>query len=299
MNSKWLMSIVCALFALLALGGCCEPADEPVIIDVPEGEAGVRHSIVGTSIENRAIECLMVGEGQDVTFILTAIHGDEPAGIPLVYRLAKYLRQCPHLLQGRKVVLLPVANPDGVAHNNRLNARGVDLNRNFPTANRINNAVHGYAAISEPEARVIEQLIGEYAPERIVSIHQLTDTGPEALSHRVPKGCIDYDGPAKALAERMAEYCDLPVEKLGAAPGSLGAYTGLTLGIGIITVELPRYAEWLGSERLWEQYGAALIAAVVYPEAVKQEQHERGAVTSGAATFLRRLQDTTGRSSLR
>jgi len=216
----------------------------------------VQRRIVGTSVERRPIECLILGKGYDVVLILATIHGDEPAGTPLVQRLAEYLQQHPQILQGRKVVLLPVANPDGLAHNQRYNARGVNLNRNFATANRINSARNGYRALSEPEAWVIQQLIRQYPPDRIVSIHQ-------------PLTCIDYDGPARLLAGRMAEYCDLPVRKLGARPGSLGSYAGLTLNIPTITLELPAGASQLSQQALWQRYGPALIAAVVYPERVR------------------------------
>jgi protein MpaA len=269
MNTKQLViSKLWGFLVPLVFAGCHKPASAPVIAATAEHSPVASRRIVGTSIENRPIECLVAGQGQDTTFILATIHGDEPAGTPLVLKLAEYLQQHHGILQGRKIVLLPVANPDGMAHNARHNARGVDLNRNFAAANRLNNALHGYAALSEPEARTIERLIREYAVDRIVGIHQLTDSGPEALSHRVPNGCIDYDGPAKALAHRMAECCGLPMEKLGAEPGSLGSYAGLTLGIPVITVELPLYARLLDSQLLWERYGTALIAAVVYPDRV-------------------------------
>ncbi|MHC4461256.1 MAG: M14 family zinc carboxypeptidase [Planctomycetota bacterium] len=260
MNKKRsIISTTCALFAALALAGCYQPVDYPVIVDAPQPtvvEPAIPRRIVGKSIQNRPMEYIVLGQGRDVTFILAAIHGSEPAGIPLVRRLARYLRQYPHLLQGRKVVLLPVANPDGVARNSRYNARGVDLNRNFSTANRINSKRFGRIALSEPEARVIEQLIRQYAPDRIVSIHQ-------------PLACIDYDGPGNALAKRMAEYCNLPLIKLGLKPGSLGSYAGVTRRIPIITLELPDFADRLNSERLWQRYGPALIAAIVYPDRIR------------------------------
>jgi protein MpaA len=250
---------VYALIAVLALAGCYQPVDDPVIFDIPQTpvvKPVIPRRTVAKSVQNRPIEHIVLGQGRDVTFVLAAIHGSEKAGIPLVHRLTQYLQQNPHLLQGRKVVLLPVANPDGVARNTRFNARGVDLNRNFPTANRLNNKRFGRTALSEPEAREIDQLIRQYAPDRIVSIHQSL-------------ACIDYDGPSRALANRMAEYCNLPLIKLGAKPGSLGSYAGLTLGIPIITLELTRTSNRPNSERLWRRYGPALIAAIVYPNRVK------------------------------
>jgi protein MpaA len=260
MNKKWtIISTVCTLFAILAFAGCVEPVRYPVLVDAPQPPTGVlasQYRIIGTSIHGWPIMSLVLGRGPDVTFILATIHGNEPAGTPLVRRLTQYLRQHPDLLAGRTVVLLRTANPDGLAHNSRYNAHGVDLNRNFEAANRINSKESGLRALSEPEARVIRQLILQYKPDRIVSIHQ-------------PLACIDYDGPARMLADRMAQYCALPVKKLGAKPGSLGSYAGVTLGIPIITFEMLRTDSQFGPETLWQRYGKALLAAIVYPNTLE------------------------------
>jgi protein MpaA len=132
----------------------------------------------------------------------------------------------------------------------------VDLNRNFEAANRVNSKETGLTSLSEPEARVIRQLILQYKPDRIVSIHQ-------------PLACIDYDGPALMLAEHMEQYCTLPIKKLGARPGSLGSYAGVTLSIPIITLEMLADDSKLSSEILWQRYGKALLAAILYPDTVR------------------------------
>ena len=260
MNKKWsIILMVGVLLALLSIAGCYAPASPPVIIAEPKPPPAIplaKHHIVGKSVQHRPIMCTVVGQGEDTTFILATIHGNEPAGTPLVRRLAEYLQQHPDLLRGRKVVLLPVANPDGMARHTRYNAKGVDLNRNFAAANRLNSAQHGYSPLSEPEAGAIASLIRQHAPDRMVSIHQ-------------PMTCIDYDGPAWALANHMAQHCDLPIRKLGAQPGSLGSYAGLTLQIPIITLELPGNADSLNEYSLWQQYGPALVAAVIYPNRAK------------------------------
>ncbi|MHC4536433.1 MAG: DUF2817 domain-containing protein [Planctomycetota bacterium] len=214
-----------------------------------------QYRIVGTSVQRLPILSFILGQGSDVTFILAGIHGNEPAGVSLVRRLGKYLQQQSHLMEGRKVVLLAVANPDGMAHRSRFNANGVDLNRNFPAANRVNDRQSGATPLSEPEARVIKKLIEQYSPDRIVSLHQ-------------PLSCIDYDGPGEDLAIRMFIYCGLRVKKLGARPGSLGSYAGVDLGIPIITLEMRQNDSTLDSNTLWKRYGRALIAAIVYPERV-------------------------------
>ena len=226
------------------------------LVERSPGEQLVRHHVLGRSVENRPLEYLVLGRGRDVILILATIHGNEPAGAPLVLQLAKYLLQHPLMLRGRTAVLVPVTNPDGRANNRRFNANGVDLNRNFQTANRRDGGRFGYRALSEPESRFIHLLIHQYKPDRIVSIHQ-------------PRTCIDYDGPAKALAECMAEYFDLPIRKLGAKPGSLGSYAGKALGIPTVTLELPRDASQLSPELLWGKYGNAMVAAILYPDLAK------------------------------
>jgi len=258
MNKKWAkISAVCVLFGVLAFAGCVEPVRYPEIVsELPSIVFPSQYRIVGTSIQNRPIMCLVLGDGSDITFIMATIHGNEAAGTPLVRRLASYLRQRPSVLTGRKVVLMAVANPDGMANDSRYNAKGVDLNRNFEAANRVNSKDTGLTALSEPETRVLRQLIMEYTPDRIVSIHQ-------------PLNSIDYDGPARMLADRMGQYCSIPVKKLGARPGSLGSYAGVTLGIPIVTFEMPQADSELDSETLWQKYGRALLAAIVYPDMVK------------------------------
>jgi len=260
---------------VLCLAGCQAPA-EPRITGIetrPTMPVGYR-VVVGSSVENRPIETVVLGSGSDVVLIVATIHGNEPAGTALVEYLSDHLSRDGSLLEGRKIVLMPLANPDGMVRNSRLNARGVDLNRNFAADNRQNNERNGLTALSEPEARVISQLISRYQPDRIVSIHQ-------------PLSCIDYDGPAKALAKRMAGFCDLPVRKVGALPGSLGSFAGETLNIPIITLELRKNDDELTARQLWDRYGRALLAAVAFPENIEiSESHgaspETGSVSKGA-----------------
>ena len=277
MNKKCSITLnICALLAVLALAGCYEPTAYPELITplltpltplspappaspspkLPTFLVPGQYRVVGTSVQRLPILSFVLGQGSDVTFILATIHGDEPAGTPLVRRLGKYLQQQPPLMAGRTVVLLAVANPDGMAHNSRFNANGVDLNRNFPASNRVNNIKSGATALSEPEARLVKQIIEQYSPDRIVSVHQ-------------PLACIDYDGPGTTLAVRMAQYCSLPVKRLGPKSGSLGSYAGVDLGIPIITFEMRQNDSELDSETLWKRYGKALIAAIVYPDPVK------------------------------
>ena len=248
------------LVGVLALSGCYEPEPSPKVtgeeprVTLPPGQTPpARHLLMGRSVQGQPIMIQVLGQGSDTTLIMAAIHGNEPAGRGLVEQLSEHLRENLGVLAGRRVVLLPVANPDGMAAGTRENAHGVDLNRNFDAPNRVDNATNGNSALTEPESRALQKIIKDYNPSRIVSIHQ-------------PLTCIDFDGPARALATRMAQYCDLPIKKLGAKPGSLGSFTGEQLKIPTITFELPEGAKSMSAAALWEQYGRSLMAAITYPE---------------------------------
>ncbi|MEN0109997.1 MAG: DUF2817 domain-containing protein [Planctomycetota bacterium] len=223
-------------------------AGEPAETEPTESELG--RSVAGRPIVVRVYEPTS-GEADETLLVVASIHGSEPAGTPLVGELEKWLASGPEEVARRRIAIVPIANPDGYADRERHNQRGVDLNRNFPAGNRVDNATHGGKALSEPESRALMRVLKPLEPDRVVSIHQ-------------PLECIDYDGPGADLAAAMSEAIDgrLPVEKLGGRPGSMGSYVGITLGRPIITLELPKGVEQQSAERLWADYGPALVAFV-------------------------------------
>lgn len=208
----------------------------------------------GSSVEGRPIEYAEFGSGPATLLLLATIHGDEAAGTPLTHELARRLASRPHWLSGARVVLVPVANPDGLASSRRRNAHGIDLNRNFPSANWRGRTPHA-EPLSEPESRALATLIERYDPDVVLSLHQ-------------PVTVIDYDGPAAELAAEVSAACSveaaLPVRRLGARPGSLGSWVGVDRGVPILTVELARSDDLLSPAQLWERYGAMLVRAITF-----------------------------------
>ncbi|MGL4513642.1 MAG: DUF2817 domain-containing protein [Lacipirellulaceae bacterium] len=219
-----------------------------LVVAPPFGAAEPDLVPLGTSVLGAPIVARVHGVGDDTAMIVASIHGSEPAGTPLVERFEGWLADHPLELAGRRLVVIPVANPDGYAKRARFNEHGVDLNRNFPADNRTERALHGKTALSEPESAALMRALDRFDPARVLSIHQ-------------PLSCIDYDGPGEALAATIGRAIDgrLPVQKLGGRPGSLGSYVGETRGVPIVTLELPKGAEE-DEAALWRDYGAALGA---------------------------------------
>ncbi len=198
----------------------------------------VRRELLGESVEGRPLLALHCGDGPRSVLAIAGIHGSEPAGVALLESLADSLA-CGQLLgDSLTVTIVARANPDGLAAGKRGNARGVDLNRDFPAANRRD------PPLTEPESVALHALIERLRPARILSIHQ-------------PLACVDHDGPGAELAAAMATVCPLPARKLGGRPGSLGSWAE-ELGIPAITLELLPGEEELSAAALQARYGAAL-----------------------------------------
>jgi protein MpaA len=96
-----------------------------------------------------------------------SIHGDEPEGLDVTRRLIARARA-----HGASLWVVPNLNPDGRAAGTRYNARGVDLNRNFPSEWDAALGVSGTRPLSEPEARAAARLIRRLRPAVTIWFHQ-------------------------------------------------------------------------------------------------------------------------------
>ena len=168
--------------------------------------------------------------------LLGGIHGDEFASVALVFDWIARIRGA-SATSGVAWRVVPLVNPDGLMHlpATRVNAHGVDLNRNFPTADWSREAqpywvkaTHrdprrypGPAAMSEPETRWVQAQIEQFRPDLIVSVH-------------APYGLLDFDGPPPA-PDRLGS---LRLDPVGVYPGSLGNYGGLVRQVPVMTLEL-------------------------------------------------------------
>jgi murein peptide amidase A len=127
-------------------------------------------AVVGHSVEGRPIQAIHVAGPGPRVLVVGSMHGNEPAGMAVVAALR---RTHPH----EDLWLVPTLNPDGIAHDTRQNAHGIDLNRNFPTGWRpIGPAWSVYASgprpFSEPETRAARALVQRIHPRVTIWFHQ-------------------------------------------------------------------------------------------------------------------------------
>jgi len=186
--------------------------------------------------------------------VLGMIHGDEPLSGEMALEWEERLQKIDHRNQWRVV---PMLNPDGLKLKTRMNANGVDLNRNFPTKDWKEEATSfwkknsksdprrfpGSESASESETKCVIAQIKDFKPDFIVSIH-------------TPYHVLDFDGPHISFPH----YADLPWRALGNFPGSLGRYMWRDYQVPVLTIELG--TSMVDAAKLQDIIGTFAIEAV-------------------------------------
>ncbi len=168
--------------------------------------------------------------------LVGGIHGDEYSSVTIVFKWLEILDRFHSGLFHWRII--PLINPDGLLRrrSRRVNANGVDLDRNFPCPDWL-EATHGYwlrrtasnprrypgsGPLSEPESRWLEGEIRDFRPDAVVAVH-------------APPRVLDFDPPPAAPDRYGSVYLD---QSRGTTyPGSL-ARNGVATDIPVVTIEL-------------------------------------------------------------
>ena len=201
----------------------------------PAGSAGssavVATKVLGKSARGRPIRAWHLGhpgeqndESVPTVVLISTMHGNEPA----TRQILTALRDGPpiHLVD---LWVVPVYNPDGLAAGTRRNARGVDLNRNYPYqwVDLDGNYESGPRPASEPETRAMMRFLRQVRPDFILSFHQ-------------PLRGVDTDTKDPAFARRVAKHLNLPRKSLtcgGVCHGTMTGWYNHTFAGAALTVE--------------------------------------------------------------
>lgn len=251
----------------------------------------VRNSVVGdpltwTVFGDTSDEEKPTFKQKDVSIIMCGVHGDEITPIKFCFDIMSYLKTAyadPEIVKkdfsNKIVILVPLVNPDAFfkARPSRVNAHGVDVNRNFPTKDWARDARRlwisnfrkdkrrnpGLVANSEPEVVFQMNLIKRYGPDKIISVHS-------------PLSMLDYDGPntivegfvdgARAhelLIQMSKDASDYKIENYPFFPGSLGNWAGRERDIPTYTLELPT-SDPGKSDQYWKLFKSAIHNAIAH-----------------------------------
>jgi protein MpaA len=245
------------LIAVAILPGCgvtpatkpVAPAPPPPRLDPPPAPGWNR---LGLSLEGRPLLVAVTGSGPLRVYLIGGVHGDETEGRSVLESMKDEARVA------ATIRILRDLNPDGTAARRRGNARGLDLNRNWPARNFNPGAAGGPAPLSEPETRALERDLRAFAPDLVVVLHSISD-GP----------LVNYDGPAAEFASAFVDAArtvspswhvrsDMGYD----TAGSLGSYLGIDRNIPILTVEFERgQDEATATAALRKGLAAVILAA--------------------------------------
>jgi murein peptide amidase A len=176
--------------------------------------------VVGRSVQGRPIRLLERGNpaSRRVVLVVGCIHGNECAGLAITRRLAHAAPRRFHLW------IVPRLNPDGHVARTRQNARGVDLNRNFPARWRAAGApwdpeYPGTRPLSERETRVARRLVLRLRPDVTIWFHQ-------------PQAVVRAWGRSRPVARRYARAADAAYRSIRWPNGSAPRWQNTRLSRG-------------------------------------------------------------------
>lgn len=191
--------------------------------------AVVERRVIGTSVAGRPIRAWRLGEpGKRRVVLISTMHGNEPH----TRQILSSLRDGPPI-RGIDLWVIPTYNPDGLARHSRRNARGVDLNRNYPNdwVDLDGNYESGPRPGSEPETRAVMRFLRRIDPARLISFHQ-------------PLDGVDVDTKDSRFARRLARALRLPQTRLdcgGLCHGTMTGWFNTNFDGAALTVEYPAH----------------------------------------------------------
>ena len=160
-----------------ALIGRIQARDGSMTLD----DAG--YTLVGRSVEGRALVARSFGSGERLLMLVGGMHGGWEANtVALVDELSAHLTAHPEdVLPGVRLVLVPAVNPDGLLRGRtpegRFNTNGVDLNRNWgcdwsdEAVWRDQPVDPGPFPLSEPETMALAETMRLLRPAAVVFYH--------------------------------------------------------------------------------------------------------------------------------
>lgn len=208
-----------------------------------------RLGVAGHSLRGRPIRVQQWGDpARPAVLAFGCIHGDECAARSLEPRFV-LSSGCPDPVAD--LVLVHNLDPDGFRAGTRLNADGVDLNRNFPAGWRPiggpGDPQHsGPRPFSEPESRLAARLIEAVRPRVTIWFHQ----------HDGPRPLVRGWGQSAPAGRRFAHLAGIPFHLLPWLDGTAPNWQNHRFaGTASFVVELPPGRL---ERRLERRLGAAL-----------------------------------------
>ncbi|MGB3775198.1 MAG: M14 metallopeptidase family protein [Leeuwenhoekiella sp.] len=119
-------------------------------------------SVIGESVEGKTINAIKLGRGSIKILAWSQMHGNESTTTKAVFDLLNFLssgkEESDALLDKITLLIIPMLNPDGAERYTRLNANGIDLNRDAQLR-------------SQPESEAFYKVYTDFKPDFAFNLH--------------------------------------------------------------------------------------------------------------------------------
>lgn len=209
----------------------------------------VEERVLGYSETGRPINAYMVGSGEVCLLFFGGIHGNETGTVELLRVFVEHLRTESTLVSAsKKLMIVPLLNPDGYfERQDKLNANGVNINRNFETSDwtqyQDGGTFAGETPFSENESLLIKKAVEDCRPVAMLAFH----SQGALISPESNRSSIE-------LARWYAEKTGYVYFDEWNYAGTATRWFVETTGYSAITVELPTR-----DQSDWETQRAALL----------------------------------------
>ena len=208
--------------------------------------------VIGQTTEGRPLHTRRFGDSGPRTLIVAGLDGEDRIAVRWIDELADELARRPELYSSSEVLIFRAGNPDGLTHKIPENARGVLINRNFPSRRYrpLPDGSSGAGPATEAETRALLDTLYTFHPRRVI---HLAATSAKTKAH--------YNRSARETASDLQRGHDLDVHPIDIEqyPGSLEDFADGTLEAGVLSMQLNAGNNW---QQAWLKHQPTILSAV-------------------------------------
>jgi len=221
--------------------------------------------VIGKTTEGRPLHTRRFGNNGPRTLIVAGLDGEDRIAVRWIDLLADELVRRPELFQSNEVLVFRAGNPDGLMKKVSENARGVLINRNFPSRRYrpLPDMSSGTGPATEAETRALLDNLYTFHPRRV--IHLTATTARTKAS---------YNRSAREIAGELQRAYGLDIQPLDIEqyPGSLEDFADGTLEAGVLSIQLNVGNDW---QQVWSKHQPTILTAVTGRVLDKQDSKQQ------------------------
>ena len=152
-------------------------------------------TVLGKSVLNEDIHFVKIGSGEKRILMWSQMHGNESTTTKAIFDLLNVLTDSKNdavknLLKACTIGVIPILSPDGARAYTRLNANGVDLNRDAQN-------------LTQPESRVLRDCFESFKPDFCFNLHGQRTIFSAGMTHK--PATVSFLSPAQDAACTITE----------------------------------------------------------------------------------------------